>query len=134
MSVSNEYNVFHQAGRWLNGQKRDVEGQRERTALGKFYQHGATLAVITCVGILIGGASVALFLATAGHFSALLTLIKATHLTSQLSHHTLVVISTSGMAGGGTITLVHGSMLGIKKYAHNKDSKGARESLIRSIF
>jgi len=58
------YNRFHSAGRWLNGLstiKNSVRNNRLRTPLGKFYQHGATLAVITGVGILIGGASVALF-------------------------------------------------------------------------
>jgi len=117
MSTSSEYNILVKAGNWLNGRQGkdydDFGARKNRSTLGAFYQHGATLSVITGGGILIAGASIAIFLAATGHFSALAALLKSV----PLSHHEMWIVSVAGMASGGTVAVIHGSMLGLKKYA-----------------
>lgn len=86
-----------------------------RGIAAQFYFHGATLSVMTLAGIVIAGASVAVFLATMSHFPALLALMKAGH----LSAHTLNILKIASMVGmgvGTTVTGVHGTMIGLKKY------------------
>jgi len=120
--MSTQLNIFHRAGNWLNGKSKASQDayvltRDGRTKIGAFYQHGATLSVITGGGILIAGASIAVLIASLGHLPALMALLKASH----LSHHTLIIASVAGTAGGGTVVIVHGGMLGLKGYAKRKN-------------